>query len=330
MSFSYNDTNLTNILATGTNITLTGYKISGTDMKFLTAFYKDTDNNAVTDLSANMSMFKISNSVLEICPKFTLHATTATGVSISSKVTKMFVVCIGGGGGGGGGGVREPGRTGNGAGGGGGGALNAWIVNFVSGQTTYNVTIGNGGTFGQPNSSSSGILEGAEASSGNADAGRAGNDGGNSQFTYNSQNYISNGGKGGEGGPDFYGEGFGGLGGTVSTTPTPYASRAGGDGSQGTKDFLNTYDKPGGNGGASGNKRGTDTRYLINNNYVDIQPFSAYTAPNTTVYGAADNTYNNDRICYGDGGRGGIGEGDGWGWAGYSGLQGCVIVFFYY
>ena len=337
MSFSYNGTNLTDILQSGTDKTLTGYKINGTDMKFLTAFYKGTDKDTVKDLSANMSMFKISGEPPEICPKYTLYADTGTGFSVPSNVTKMFVVCIGGGGGGGGGGTMPPDDTGGGGGGGGGGALNSWFVNFVSGQTTYNVTIGAGGNYGQPNDSGSvgGMAEGQEDDAGNYAIGRDGSDGGDTTFRYNSVNYISAGGKGGKGGKGGNtsdatnsGTGSGGAGGVVSTTPTPLYASAGSNGVTGTYSNNNNYFKEPGKGGASGNKRGTGARFLINNSYVNVQPFTAYTNNNASYAGYND--FNNDRICYGDGGMGGVGEGGGWGSAGYYGLKGCVIVFFYY
>ena len=340
--YTYKGTILEDMLATGTSTTLTGYQINGTAPKFLTAFYKGTDKDAVTDLSANMGMFKYLGNQIEFCPAYTLHDVSGTGFTIPSNITKMFVVCIGGGGGGGGGGVRGSGSVGGSAGGGGGGALNAWFVTFVSDQTTYNVTIGEGGLYGQPNNGT-GIAEGAEDRSGgqsNLSQGRDGAPGGDTTFTYNSLNYISKGGKDGHGGKggqtaEANGDGFGGNGGVVSTTPIPvYASNAGANGENGgfgVNGDVGTTDEPGGVGGASGNKRGTNTRFLINNSYINVQPFPPYTAPSD--YSGASSTYNADRICYGDGGRGGRAEGasaNDWGFAGYSGLKGCVIVFFYY
>ncbi len=327
--YTYKGNIIENVLATGTNVTLTGYKINGTDMLFLTPFYKGTDYHAITDLSANIHMFKIAGSQPEICPAYILHADTGTGFSIPYGVTKMFVVCIGGGGGGGGGGVRGSGYTGGSAGGGGGGALNAWFITSVVGQITYTVTIGGGGLYGQPNNGT-GIAEGAEDGAGNPTQGTDGANGGNTTFTYNSINYISNGGQGGHGGiggsgSAQNGDGNGGAGGAVTSTPTPYASRVGANGVNGS---ISGGDNPGGIGGESGNKRGASQRFLINNSYINVQPFSPYTS--ATDPPAPNSTYNNDRICYGDGGRGGRSEGAGWGWAGYSGLKGCVIVFFYY
>jgi hypothetical protein len=327
--YTYKGNILEDVLATGTNVTLTGYRINGTAPTFLTPFYKGTDYHAITDLSANISVFKYINSQPEICPAYILHADTGTGFSIPYGVTKMFVVCIGGGGGGGGGGVRGSGYTGGSAGGGGGGALNAWFITSVVGQITYTVTIGGGGLYGQPNNGT-GIAEGAEDGAGNPTQGTDGANGGNTTFTYNSINYISNGGQGGHGGiggsgSAQNGDGNGGAGGAVTSTPTPYASRVGANGVNGS---IGGGDNPGGIGGESGNKRGASQRFLINNSYINVQPFSPYTS--ATDPPAPNSTYNNDRICYGDGGRGGRSEGAGWGWAGYSGLKGCVIVFFYY
>ena len=329
--YTYKNIILEDMLQAGTDVTLTGYQINGTALKFLKAFYKDTDKNAVTDLRANMDMFKIAGSNPEICPAYTLHDVSGTGFTIPSDITKMFVVCIGGGGGGGGGASKDQSGTyGTPGGGGGGGALNAWFVTFVSGQTTYNVTIGGGGLFGQANNRPVGTYaEGAVAIDGANTDGRAGAAGGSTTFRYNSVDYISNGGTGGPGGTGTSGV-TGGAGGTVTTTPVPTYSNAG---ETAATSADPGYRAAGGVGGASGNKRGTDARFLINNSYINVQPFQPYTYINTYIGYTLTNTYNNDRICYGDGGRGGVGEGSGpddWGWGGYSGLKGCVIVFFYY
>ncbi len=346
ITYQYNGSSLG--VATSANDTscnsLTNYTINGTVAKFLKPFYDGTDKDAVTDLSANASMFKYLGNQIEFCPAYYLHGNTCKNFTIPSGVTKMFVVCIGGGGGGGGGGVRGQTKKGGGGGGGGGGALNSWFVTFVSGQTTYNVTIGGGGLYGQPNSSGlvNGVAEGAEDGSGTSSSGRDGDDGENTTFTYNSVNYISNGGKGGKGGiggDTATGTGNGGAGGVVSTTPTPiYASLAGSNGVTGNFRNDNDSSQPGGVGGESGNRRGTSQRFLINNSHINVQPFTPYTFINTytTSYATGsgvtsiNNTYNHDRIYYGDGGRGGVGEAGGWGSGGYSGLHGCVIVFFYY
>lgn len=325
MSYTYKGQS---IFATGVDTScnsLTGYTINGTSAKFLKPFYQGTTNAAVTDLTAIVSMFKYNNSnQIDFCPRFIIHDVNGTN-SIPSDVTKMFVVCIGGGGGGGGGGVRGSGNTGGGGGGGGGGALNAWIINFVSGQTTYSVTVGAGGTYGQPTNQST-IAEGANSSSGTAIKGANGTTGGDTIFTYNAVTYTSKGGAGGVGGTgDGSGVvGSGGAGGVVTTSPTPYENAAGAAGTGGSYD-NSTPNIAGGVGGANGNGRGASTRILINNTLISIQPFEPYTNASDT-----DANYNDDRICYGDGGRGGRGEGAGWGWAGYSGLKGCVIVFFYY
>ena len=118
-------------------------------------------------------------------------------------------------------------------------------------------------------------------------------------------------------------------GGTVTTSNSTYSNNGTGGTSGSTDTTINStaYRPNGGVGGASGNKRGGSPRFLINNSHINVQPFSAYTISGETA------GYNDDRICYGDGGRGGRGEGTGsndWGSGGYSGLKGCVIVFFYY
>ena len=332
--YTYKGTILEDMLATGTSTTLTGYQINGTALKFLKAFYKDTDKNAVTDLRANMDMFKIAGSNPEICPAYILHADTGTGFPIPSDITKMFVVCIGGGGGGGGGGVRTDGGTrGGSGGGGGGGALNGWFVTYNSSYTTYNVTIGEGGLYGPPNNRTRAqVSEGAESTSAAKTSGQNGLSGGNTTFTYAGSNYESVGGTYGKGGlGDGYVAGYVPTGGTGgASTTTPYGN-SGGNGGNGNNDYQ-TDAVHGGIGGESGNRRGTSQRFLINKSYINVEPFEPFTA--TTDYpDASGGTYNDDRICYGEGGRGGRGETSAtanYAWAGYSGLKGCVIVFFYY
>jgi hypothetical protein len=329
--YTYKNIPLEDMFAGGTD-NLTNYTINGTVAKFLKAFYKDTDKNAVTDLKANASMFKYLGNEIEFCPAYVLHADTGTDIPIPSGVTKMFVVCIGGGGGGGGGGVAGPGYLGGSGGGGGGGALGGWFINFVSGQTTYNITIGNGGTYGRPNNDTT-MDEGQIDSAGNYATGQDGTGGGNTTFTYTAGNYTVTGGSGGQGGiggnPYTYtNKSAGGGGGTVTTSNSTY-SKDGTGGSNGLADTTHgssKYRPDGGVGGASGNKRGGSTRFLINNSVINVQPFTPFTRSGETA------GYNDDRVCYGDGGRGGKGEGDSndWSSAGYSGNKGCVIVFFYY
>ncbi len=332
--YTYKGTILEDMLATGTSTTLTGYQINGTAPKFLTAFYKGTDKDAVTDLSANMGMFKYLGNQIEFCPAYTLHDVSGTGFTIPSDVTKMFVVCIGGGGGGGGGGVRTDGGTrGGSGGGGGGGALNGWFVTYNSSYTTYNVTIGEGGLYGPPNNRTRAqVSEGAESTSAAKTSGQNGLSGGNTTFTYAGSNYESVGGTYGKGGlGDGYVAGYVPTGGTGgASTTTPYGN-SGGNGGNGNNDYQ-TDAVHGGIGGESGNRRGTSQRFLINKSYINVEPFEPFTA--TTDYpDASGGTYNDDRICYGEGGRGGRGETSAtanYAWAGYSGLKGCVIVFFYY
>lgn len=156
---------------------------------------------------------------------FSVFSQTTVTISASgtwtapNSVTSITVECWGGGGGGSGGRIDRAGA------GGGGGAFVRSTFTVVPG-TTYNITVGAGGTSGAAN-------------------GGAGGSGGDSFFNTNTTLLA----KGGGGGTNPSGTGTGGitLSGSIGTAPTPYA---GGSGAIGEANSNN--DRGGGGGGSSG------------------------------------------------------------------------------
>ena len=203
--------------------------------------------------------------------------------------------------------VVAGGGAGGHAGGGGAGGFRAITSQILSLNTAYSVTVGGGGSFGQPTSRTD-VAEGTVATTGTNVKGQSGGGGGNSVFTYNSTAYTSSGGAfgtGGAGGNDNT-TGTGGTGGAVASTPSPTISKAGSNGAAGTNN--NAASQAGGAAGNTGNKGATNTYQLLNYGILDIA---------TTNYG--------------NGGAGGQGEASNdWAGAGYNGRPGIVLVFYYY
>jgi hypothetical protein len=341
MSYRYNGNDILAPASTdGSANTLFNYKISGVDAKYLKPFCTSTtttEHNVLCDIPrfyANALNYKY-NLVLDLsfCPKYTLHTSSQSGVTVPTGVTTMFVVCIGGGGGGGGGGVISgPDNNGGAGGGGGGGALKGWFVQSVG--STYDVTIGNGGAFGRPSGNTT-VGEGMTSLGGSSGSGSAGGNGSATSFVYNGTTYSSPGGSGGSGGSTVtVNGGTGGTsGGTGGGTPTPFIWKDGNDGNKGFRfNAINNYS--GGNGGGSGNYTGTNSSLHINKKLVNIEKIKNRSTDEITYQNTYEPTYNEYNIAqceYGNGGRGGRGEApSNWAWAGYSGNPGCAIVFFYY
>ena len=328
MSYRYNGNDILAPASTdGSANTLFNYKISGVDAKYLKPFCTSTTTTVHGVLSdiprfyANALNYKY-NLVLDLsfCPRYNLHTSSQSGVTVPSGVTNMFVVCIGGGGGGGGGGVITGGGDNGGAGGGGGGgALKGWFVQSVS--STYNVTIGGGGTFGRPWGNTS-VEEGRYARAGSGEgSGNAGGNGSATSFVYNGTTYSSPGGSGGSGGSTDTVSG--GTGGTGGGTPTPFIWKDGNNGDNGIQTTTNNIQ--GGKGGGNGNYISSNYSLHINKKLVNIEKQKYNSVDETDI------NYSLFQCEYGDGGRGGRGEApDNWAWAGYSGNPGCAIVFFYY
>jgi hypothetical protein len=332
MSYRYNGNDILAPASTdGSANTLFNYKISGVDAKYLKPFCTSTTTTVHGVLSdiprfyANALNYKY-NSVLDLsfCPRYNLHTSSQSGVTVPSGVTNMFVVCIGGGGGGGGGGViNNPGSitlNGGSGGGGGGGALNGWFVQSI--DLTYNVTIGDGGAFGRPPGNTT-VGEGMKSTSGNYGSGNAGGNGSATSFVYNGTTYSSPGGSGGSGGGSSISV-SGGTGGTGGGTPTPFIWKDGINGYNGIRND-NTDNIAGGYGGGNGNYISSNYSLHINKKLVNIEKQKYNSVDETDI------SYSLFQCEYGDGGRGGRGEeNSNWAWAGYSGNPGCAIVFFYY
>lgn len=330
MSYTFNNNT---ILATTTTDasanTLFNYKINGVDAIFLKPF-SGTIASPYERVLIDIPRFHAKalnyyyNSALDLsfCPKYNLHTTSQTGVTVPSGVTTMFVVCIGGGGGGGGGGVIDGGSSNGGSGGsGGGGALNGWFVQSVG--STYNVTIGSGGDFGRPSGNTT-VSEGRISKDGEYGSGSSGGNGSSTNFVYNGTTYSSNGGSGGGGGGFF--AVAGGSGGTGGGTPTPFIWKDGIAGEQGYAGSSANIES--GRNGRSGNHHiitDVNASLYINKKIINIEKLKNVSADET------DPNYTSYQTEYGDGGRGGRGEAStNWAWAGYSGNPGCAIVFFYY
>jgi len=335
MSYTFNNNT---ILATTTTDasanTLFNYKINGVDAIFLKPF-SGTIASPYERVLIDIPRFHAKalnyyyNSALDLsfCPKYNLHTTSQTGVTVPSGVTTMFVVCIGGGGGGGGGGVIDGGSNNGGSGGsGGGGALNGWFVENNSPTPTYNVTIGSGGAFGRPSGNTT-VSEGRISKDGEYGSGSSGGNGSSTSFVYNGTTYSSNGGSGGGGGGTSGGTSGGG--GTGGGTPTPFIWKDGIAGGSGSRLDYEDNIASGRNGRSGNHDTITDVNasLYINKKLINIENRKNKSADETDAY------YTYYQTEYGDGGRGGRGEANStnnWAWAGYSGNPGCAIVFFYY
>jgi len=218
---------------TGTNTTtintLSGYKKDS--VALVRKYYKHFHANVAAFPELQVSISKYKNGSAAIIPSTSLvspeyisyeYAWSGSSVSIPSGITGMYIYITGGGGGGGGGGLRGGDHTsGDGGGGGGGGACLSRYIAVVAGKTTYNYTVGAGGTGGNNGYSENG---------GNINSshdGVVGSNGGDSSFTYNSVTYTAPGGKGG--GPGSYlgsTATYGGAGGLLPTaTGTLVTSR---------------------------------------------------------------------------------------------------------
>jgi hypothetical protein len=211
-------------------------------------------------------------------PKITRYLKNGTH-TIPTGVNSIDLLLVAGGGGGGGEGQRS------GGGGGGGGGI-VYVTNFtVTPNTTYNITIGNGGIGGGPysygsvggnttfgslvayggkggHSSVGGDLVGGDAGSGNS----TGN-GGRGQYASQSNVPPTNGGNGfllaqtkeyfgggGGGGNDYMGPTYGGLGGGGIGGHSSYAN--------GISDYSagNGEANTGGGGGGAARNQGTGAR----------------------------------------------------------------------
>jgi len=375
MSFNFrNDTNNTvninNIFQAGSTFTMTGYKVnSGNDLTFLAPFTNNTESNSSNSTyAASIPGYKYNGTQFEFCPKYVLHAGTAyytsqatfdsftatttkqadTSISaqtIPAGVKRMLAVCIGAGGGGGGGGAENQSVSngeadaGGGAGGG-GGAMVSKMFNIASGFTTYELSIGSGGIYGQPNNRTTNLLKpGKEDTNGNLKNGRDGGAGGNTTFTYNSDTITANGGGGGVGGKsnsDSPGNAVGGAGGTVTgSAPLVKAGTNGADVDSGA--LANGITIPGGIGGKCGNLNTSDADgFFVNTSYVSFDSTqwtnTGSNATNITSLAANSNEVTPFYLKYGEGGHGGMGDDNGshYGFAGEVGAPGCVIVFYYY
>ena len=305
--YLYNGVCLDDLLYTKTlnnNNTLTNYKINGTEIQYTKPFNSGTDNASPT--TPLYITFPNYNNNTQFTPKMDIFPDAGTYTYyIPANITKMFVVCIGGGGGGGGGGTKTGGSTNGGSGGGGaGGALNGWWINYQSGVNVYNGTVGVGGTYGKPSGNTT-VAEGIIATAGSAVKGASGGTGGASSFVYNNTTYSSEGGSGGGGGAGSNNNSIGAGGIQTTLDATSNIKQTGSSGVAGTNN--NAASQPGGAGGASGNKGSTNTFYLVNYNIL--------------------NTYDS----FGKGGAGGTGESAAdYGGAGYNGIRGCVMVFYYF
>ena len=213
----------------GTTSSNTNFSINNVDLKsllFSTFRIIDTTNtttlsrlsipNLRTGYSININNTSIDLGNL-ILPYYNIYTSTTTSISFpsyngSTYYSKICVILIGGGGGGGSGGATKGGLGGSG-GGGGGGAIAIFSINYVSGQNTFNITIGSGGSGGA-------VLTGNNT-------GNNGSTGGSTSITYNSITYTVFGGSGG----------YGGGGSTSGTTPSTTSN--GGTGGTGGSTFTN-------------------------------------------------------------------------------------------
>lgn len=143
--FKYKGTNLANIFKSGSTITMTGYKINGTESTFLKKF-NDLPNQVLEYKSSGID---IGVSACPIYFKYTVGTHTHT---CNSNATGVYLILVGGGGGGASGGSNRF-WSGAAGGGGGGGAMVALRVNKSNNTTiqtpiTVNFSIGGGGAGG--------------------------------------------------------------------------------------------------------------------------------------------------------------------------------------
>ncbi len=375
MSFNFtNDTgntvNITNIFQSGTDVSMTGYKVNSVnDLTFLAPFTNNTESNSSNSTyAASIPGYKYNNTLFQFCPKYVLHAGTAyytsqitlnnftaittkladtpiSAQTIPAGVKRMLVVCIGAGGGGGGGGAENNNDSGGeadagGGAGGGGGAMFSQLFNIVSGFTTYTCSIGSGGSYGQPNDRSTNLLKpGIEATSGNLKNGRDGGAGGNTTFTYNGTTITANGGGGGVGGKsnsDTPGNAAGGAGGTVTgTAPLVKAGTKGADVNSGTP-LANGITNPGGIGGKCGNLNTSDADgFFVNTSYISFVSTqwtnTGSDVSNITQLSATSNQVTPFNLKYGEGGHGGMGDDNG-NHYGFAGEVGApgCVIVFFY
>jgi hypothetical protein len=305
--FKYKTTDLSNIFATGTTMTMTGYKTSTANREFL-GLYANIAASGITNYK-----YLTNNILVSACPKFFSYTSWPAAHTCHSNATGVYLILIGGGGGGGSGGSNDT-YSADGGGGGGGGGMLAIRINKSNNptiSTPITITCTN---FGAKGGGGAKLTSNTTGNSG----GRAGNTtvsiGVISGATAITCNAI--GGKGGTGGSTDGSDQTntpGGAGGLCVTSPAEanYSndkSVYGTNGGGGTDGTGNDNDKSaGGAGGKSGNDNGGPT-------------FSFITA----------NTY-------GNGGAGGQGDQAGttndvmrFGEKGYDGQDGIIYIFEYF